>query len=172
MRQYDRHNCEHASAPILMKYALALIGEGGADTMSRFSDAEIAYLQSQRLGRLATIDAKGNLHVVPVGFRYHPDHDTIDIGGIDIVPSKKYRDALGHGRVAFVVDDVLPPWKPRFVEVRGSVEAVPEGGKAIMEHFGPEILRITPTQIVSMGIDDDVVRPREGRVQYHSRKVS
>jgi pyridoxamine 5'-phosphate oxidase family protein len=139
--------------------------------MSKFSDAEIAYLQSQRLGRLATVNEKGDLHVVPVGFRYNAEHDTIDIGGINIVPSKKYREAIRHGRVAFVVDDVLPPWKPRFVEVRGAVQSVPEGGKAIMEHFAAEILRITPTHIVSMGIDDDVVQPREGRVQYHSRKV-
>jgi pyridoxamine 5'-phosphate oxidase family protein len=140
--------------------------------MSKFSDAEIAYLQSQRLGRLATVNQKGDLHVVPVGFRYNPEHDTIDIGGINIVPSKKYREALSHGRVAFVVDDVLPPWRPRFIEVRGTIEGISEGGKAIQEHFAPDILRITPTHIVSMGIDDDAVQPREGNVQYHSRKVS
>jgi pyridoxamine 5'-phosphate oxidase family protein len=59
--------------------------------------------------------------VVPVGFRYNPEHDTIDIGGINILPTKWYREALRHGRVAYVVDDVLPPWQPRFVEVRGTV---------------------------------------------------
>jgi pyridoxamine 5'-phosphate oxidase family protein len=86
--------------------------------MSRFTDEELDYLQSQRLGRLATVDAKGDLHVVPVGFRYDPEQDTIDIGGHNFATSKKYRDALRHGRVAFVVDDVQPPWKPRFLEVR------------------------------------------------------
>jgi pyridoxamine 5'-phosphate oxidase family protein len=140
-------------------------------TMSRFTPAEIAYLQSQRLGRLATVNQKGDLHVVPVGFRYNPEQDTIDIGGHNIVPTKKYRDAVRHGRVAFVVDDVLPPWKPRMVEVRGTVQALPEGGKEIMKDFSPEILRITPTHIVSIGIDDDIVQPSQGRVQYHSRKV-
>jgi pyridoxamine 5'-phosphate oxidase family protein len=49
-------------------------------------------LQSQRLGRIATIDAAGELHVVPVGFRYNPQQDTIDIGGHNIVPAKKYRE--------------------------------------------------------------------------------
>jgi hypothetical protein len=34
--------------------------------MARFTPEEIAYLQGQRLGRLATIDTKGDLHVVPV----------------------------------------------------------------------------------------------------------
>ena len=74
--------------------------------------------------------------------------------------------------MAFVVDDVLPPWEPRFVEVRGTVEPFPDGGKAINEGFAPEILRLTPTYIVSMGINDNVVRPGEGTVNYHGRKVT
>ncbi len=139
--------------------------------MSRFTPAEIAYLQSQRLGRLATVNQKGDLHVVPVGFRYNPEQDSIDIGGHNIVPTKKYRDALRHGRVAFVVDDVLPPWQPRMVEVRGTVQGLAEGGKEIMKDFSPEILRITPTYIVSLGLEDEVVQPGQGRVQFHSRKV-
>jgi pyridoxamine 5'-phosphate oxidase family protein len=139
--------------------------------MYRFTAEEIAYLQSQRLGRMATVNEKGDLHVVPVGFRYNPEQDTIDIGGHNIVASRKYREALRHGRIAFVVDDVLPPWKPRFVEVRGTVQAFSEGGKAINEHFVPDMLRLTPTYIVSVGINDDVVRPGEQKVNYHGRKV-
>jgi pyridoxamine 5'-phosphate oxidase family protein len=139
--------------------------------MSRFTQKEIAYLQSQRLARLATIGANGDLHVVPLSFRYNPEFDTIDIGGHNFVNSKKYRDALRYGRVALVVDDVLPPWRPRFVEVRGTVEASGGGGKDIQAGFAPEILRITPTYIVSIGINDDVVMPGEGKVNYHGRKV-
>lgn len=139
--------------------------------MSRFTTEEIEYLQSQRLGRLATVNQKGDLHVVPIGFRYNPEHDSIDLGGMNIVPTKKYREALRHGRVAFVVDDVLPPWKPRFIEIRGTVQAFPEGGKEIVEAFGPDILRLTPTYIVSMGMGDDIVQPAEGKVQYNARKV-
>jgi pyridoxamine 5'-phosphate oxidase family protein len=139
--------------------------------MKRFTSPEITYLQSQRLGRLATINKKGDLHVVPVGYRYNADHDTIDIGGHNIVPTKKYRDALSHGRVAFVVDDVLPPWRPRMIEVRGTVKAISEGGKEILKDFAPDILRITPTYIVSIGINDVVVRPSQGRVNYYGRKV-
>lgn len=140
--------------------------------MSKFTPQEIDYLQSQRLGRMATIDTKGELHVVPVGFRYNPDEDTIDIGGHNIVGTKKYRDALKHGRIAFVVDDVLPPWIPRFVEIRGKVTALSEGGKAINEGFRPEILRLTPTRILSYGINDEVVLPGQGVVRYSSRKVA
>ncbi len=139
--------------------------------MSRFTPAEIEYMHSQHLGRMATVDQKGDLHVVPVGFRYNPEQDTIDIGGHNIVPTKKYRDALRHGRIAFVVDDVLPPWRPRMIEIRGTVQALSEGGKAINENFAPEILRLTPTYIVSFGINDEVVRPGQGQVNYHGRKV-
>lgn len=138
--------------------------------MRRFTSAEVAYLQSQRLGRLATVNEKGDLHVVPVGFRYNPEQETIDIGGLNIVSSKKYREALRHGRVAFVVDDFLAPGKPRYVEVRGTVQAETSGGKEIVEDFPSEILRITPTYIVSMGVND-VVEPRQGKVQYYARKV-
>ena len=133
--------------------------------MNRFTAKEIEYLQSQRLGRMATVNEKGDLHVVPVVFRYNPEHDTIDIGGLNIVASRKYREALRHGRIAFVVDDVLPPWKPRFVEVRGTVQAFSEGGKAIVENFAPDILRLTPTAIVSLGINDDAVRPNSRKVE-------
>ncbi len=139
--------------------------------MSRFTSAEIEYLHSQRLGRLATTNGKGDLHVVPVSFRYNPDFDAIDLGGHDITSTKKYREAIRHGRAAFVVDDVLPPWLPRMIEVRGTVEAVAEGGRAINPNFVPDILRLTPTYIVSLGINDDVVRPRQGEVHYHGRKV-
>lgn len=46
-------------------------------------------------------------------FRYNPHEDSIDIGGHNLVQTKKYRDAVRHGRVAFVVDDVLPSGKTR-----------------------------------------------------------
>ena len=133
--------------------------------MSNFTPAEIEYFNSQRLGRLATVNKAGDPHVVPVGFRYNPELDTIDIGGHNIVPTKKYREAVQHGRVAFVVDDVLPPWKPRGIEVRGRVQALPEGGKEIMKDFSPEIIRIYPTHIVSWGIDSDAFHPSSRKVK-------
>lgn len=139
--------------------------------MSRFTPEEIAYLQSQRLGRLATVGKNGEPHVVPVGFRYNPEHESIDIGGLNMGSTKKYRDAINYGRVAFVVDDVLPPWRPRMLEVRGTVEGLPEGGKEIIEHFSSEILRITPTHILSFGLASEPVEPAQGKVDFTSRKV-
>ncbi len=87
--------------------------------MSAFTPAEIEYLQGQQLGRLATANASGEPHVVPTSFRYNAELDTIDSGGHNLGKSKKFRDAARTGRAAFVVDDVLPPWQARGVEVRG-----------------------------------------------------
>ena len=105
--------------------------------MSHFTGAEIEYMHSQRLGRLATVNAAGEPHVVPVSFRHNAELDVIDIGGHGISKSKKFRDILQNANVAFVVDDVLPPWQPRFLEIRGRAEQVFEGG----ESFGQVLTR-------------------------------
>ncbi len=128
-------------------------------TMTAFTTDEIAYLNSQRLGRLATLSPDGSPHVVPVTFRYNPDEDAIDIGGHDFAKRKKYRDVRRDGRVSFVVDDVLPPWQPRAIEVRGYAEVLEVGGKAIMAEFDDPIFRIRPSRIVSWGLDGQSFGP-------------
>ncbi len=122
--------------------------------MAVFTDLEVAYLATQKLGRLATVSKDGSPHVVPVTFRYNPDEDTIDIGGHNFAKRKKYRDAQRDGRVAFVVDDVLPPWSPRMIEIRGRADVLASGGKTINADFDDEMFRIHPTRILSFGIDD------------------
>jgi pyridoxamine 5'-phosphate oxidase family protein len=49
--------------------------------MATFSHKEFAYLKRQRLARLATADATGAPHVVPVGFRLSDDADAMEVGG-------------------------------------------------------------------------------------------
>jgi pyridoxamine 5'-phosphate oxidase family protein len=123
--------------------------------MSVFSEKEIEYFGEQRLGRLATVDVEGRPHVVPVAFRYNAELETLDIGGRNFAQSKKFRDVEKTGKAAFVVDDVLPPWRARGVEVRGRAEVHSEGGKEIMENFADEVIRIFPQRIVGWGIDFD-----------------
>lgn len=127
--------------------------------MSLFTEKEIAYLASQRLGRLATLSASGAPHVVPVGFRYNAELDTIDIGGHNLSKSRKFRDLARDGRVAFVVDDVMPPWQPRGIEVRGRAEAIKSGGSQGGGNFVEELIRIKPTRIVGWGLDTDAYQP-------------
>ena len=136
--------------------------------MSVFTDKELEYIRSQRLGRLATIRPDGMLQNAPVGFHYNAELDVIDIGGRAMSRSKKFRNIVQNPNVAFVIDDVLPPWQPRFVEIRGTAEPVSSGGKAL---FGANyeaddaLIRITPGQIISYGLEE------EGAGWANNRKV-
>lgn len=111
-----------------------------------FTETELEYLGTQRLGRLATIQPDGTVQNNPVGFRYNPDTATIDIGGFNMAASRKYRNVEGGGRVAFVVDDLasVDPWRVRGVEIRGRAEAV--AGER-------PIIRIHPDRILAWGIE-------------------
>ncbi len=122
--------------------------------MSAFTPVEIAYLQSQRLGRIATAGPDCQPHVVPVGFRYNAQFDTIDVGGHDFAKRKKYRDVQRNPRVAIVIDDLasIDPWRPRMIEVRGEAEILATGGENVGPGFDPEMFRIRPQRIISIGI--------------------
>lgn len=117
-------------------------------TLSKFTEAELQYLQSQRIGRLATVNQRGAPQVAAVGFRYNPELDTIDIGGYDMDNTQKFRNVARNELVSLLVDDVLPPWKTRSLEIRGRAEALPDGGQLIADNLNPAIIRITPTRIV------------------------
>src|SRR5919112_724901 len=117
--------------------------------MSVFQDEEIDYLDSQLLGRLATGGPDGQPHVVPVGFRYNAELDTIDIGGHDFARRKKYQDVQRNPRVAFLVDDMesVNPWRPRGIEVRGEAEVLPSGGEALGPGFAPILSPLGPRRL-------------------------
>jgi pyridoxamine 5'-phosphate oxidase family protein len=124
--------------------------------MSVFTPDEVAYLKSQRLGRLATAGRDGQPHVMPVAFRYNEEEESIDIGGRGgFAQRKKYRDVLENSRVAFVVDDVpsINPWTVRGIEIRGRAEVVATGGSALGPGFDPEMFRIRAVRIVTWGLD-------------------
>lgn len=121
--------------------------------MSVFSTQELAYLSERRLGRLATVDPEGRPHVVPLGWSYNPDFDTVDVGGRALARTKKFAYVASNPKVALVVDDVLPPWRPRCVMVRGDAEAVEAATDADGDALGA-IIRIHPTQVISWGLDE------------------
>ena len=122
--------------------------EGPAIGPARFDERELAYLLvERRLGRLATAAADGRPHVVPVGWSYNAGLGTIDVTGHGFAATRKFRNVRANPHAAFVVDDVLPPWRPRCVTVRGDAEAV-EASAA-----GPALIRLRPRSIVSWGLD-------------------
>ena len=126
-----------------------------------FTQAEIDYLAGQRLGRLATAQPNGTLQNNPVGFTYNADTRTIDIRGLNMAKSQKYRNVLHDGRVAFVVDDVysVDPWRVRCLEIRGTAEQARADSSA--GDWDNAIIRITPRRIISFGIDEPDVEAHQ-----------
>lgn len=115
--------------------------------MTTFSEAEVAFLTSEKLlGRLATIDRDGRPHVVPVGWSYDPERQAIEVSGRNFAATKKYRNVQNNPLVAFIVDDVLPPWRPRCVMVQGTAEPI----AASPGHEAK--IRIVPENVVSWGL--------------------
>src|SRR5438874_2170848 len=123
--------------------------------MAELTVAQIEYLASQRLGRIATAGVNGKPHVVPTSFRYNADLGTIDVGGLHVATTKKFRDVQANGWAAIVVDDLvsIDPWTPRMLEIRGRAEAIETGGAHIGPGFGEAFIRIYPEKINSFGID-------------------
>ena len=80
-----------------------------------FTEAERAYLKSQLLGRLATVDASGAPQNSPVGVFLDEKTGDIVIGGGAMGASRKFRSVRVNGRVALVVDDLVSrdPWRVR-----------------------------------------------------------
>jgi pyridoxamine 5'-phosphate oxidase family protein len=125
-----------------------------ADAPGKLTADVVSYLQSQRLGRLATVDRAGAPQNNPVGFRYNAELGTIDIGGRSMGASRKFRNVEGNPKVAFVVDDVdtTEGWHPRFVEIRGRAEALRDQ-TPYAQGMSPELIRVYPDRVISYGID-------------------
>ena len=123
--------------------------------MVEFTRAQIEYLSTQRLGRIATAGADGKPHVVPTSFRHNPDLDTIDIGGLHVATTKKFRDVSANPWAAIVVDDLvsIDPWTPRMLEIRGRAGAIEVGGAELGPGFGDAFIRLYPERINSFGIE-------------------
>jgi pyridoxamine 5'-phosphate oxidase family protein len=127
--------------------------------MSAFTQSELEYLgerRPERLGRIATVGKDGTPHVVPVGWRLNLELDAIEVGGMNLPGTKKFRDVRRSGRASIVIDDLetIDPWKPRGIEIRGRAEAV-EGER-------PRI-RIHPERIVSWGLESERLNERHAR---------
>lgn len=122
--------------------------------MTSFTQPELDYLASQRLGRLATVDRRSAPQNNPVGFSV-ADDGTVVIGGWNLAQSRKFRNLAGNDRVSLVVDDLasVDPWRVRGVEIRGRAEAVTDVEPA-RANMSREQIRIHPGRIISWGLDE------------------
>jgi PPOX class probable F420-dependent enzyme len=120
------------------------------------SDQQIAFLASQRVGRLATSDARGNPHVVPVCFAVEGAtlYITIDEKPkrASVRPLKRLRNMMENPSVAFVADRYDEDWQQlAWVMLRGRVDILTDG----TEHDRAQVLlRERYAQYRNMQLDD------------------
>jgi pyridoxamine 5'-phosphate oxidase family protein len=117
-----------------------------------FSPEERAWLASQRLGRLATVSPTGVVGNAPVTYFLRAD-DTIDIGGMRMGETKKFRNVQAGSRVAFVVDivDTTEGWHPIYLEIRGAAEALADVAPPA-DGFSRQVIRIHPDWVKSFNL--------------------
>lgn len=98
-----------------------------------FTPSELEFLQSQRIGRLATVGPSGWPHVVPVMFALD------DSGALEFdVDGVKLRNLSNEPRAAMTIDAMGPK---RGVAVQGRAELI-----------SPERARLTPARKFSWGL--------------------
>jgi len=98
-----------------------------------FTAAELDFLRSQRIGRLATVGPSGWPHVVPVMYTMNDD------GSLDFdVDGVKLRNLSREARAAMVVDAMGPR---RGVAMQGRVELI-----------APERARLEPVRKFAWGL--------------------
>ena len=97
------------------------------------SEAERAYLASERIGRLATVGPTGFPHVMPVRYTV-TDEGALEFDADGI----KLRNLTAEPRVAFVVDSMGPR---RGVAIQGTASVI-----------GPERARLEPQRAYSWGL--------------------
>jgi pyridoxamine 5'-phosphate oxidase family protein len=120
------------------------------------TEAERAYLQSQPLARLATVDASGAPQNNPVGAFLDEETGDIIIGGHAMGASRKFRNVQRNSQVALVVDDLVSrdPWTVRGLEIRGAAVALEDVDPPV-PFMSREVIRITPLWVTSWGVDPE-----------------
>ena len=131
-----------------------------------FTEQEIAYLQSQGLGRLATVGADGQPDVVPVAVEF--DGTFLWVGGSpEVTGTWKFRNvAAGNPRVSLVIDDMqsLDPFNARGIRIYGHAEQPFERVGMV----GPGIfMRITPAVSWSWNLEGEPA----GETWYQMRRT-
>lgn len=137
-----------------------------------FEPQERRYLETARIGRLATADAEGRPHAVPVCFALVDDQvvTPIDEKPQDVPPEalRRSRNIRDNPRVALVVDHYTEEWSQLgWVQIRGTathlepgetthadaVTALQRKYQQYAAHALEErpIIRVTPGSVLSWG---------------------
>lgn len=127
--------------------------------MIRFTDEQLAFIQAQRVGRLATADREGQPHVIPVCYACdgRSVYIALDAKPKRVAPQKlrRVRNLLENPRIALVVDRYSDDWSVlAYVLIRGSAELLVGGGEQL---HAVALLRDRYVQYQTMPIQDQPV---------------
>jgi pyridoxamine 5'-phosphate oxidase family protein len=131
-----------------------------------FTEEETAYLRSQSLARLATINEDGHPDVVPLAFEYDGTHFWVGGVGEQVLRTRKFRNiTAGRRQVSLVIDDLVSstPFIARAIRVYGTADDPVERVGLV----GPGIYsRITPTKAWAWNMAGDPA----GETWYEPRR--
>ncbi len=127
-----------------------------------FTDAEKAYLQGQRLARIATVSSDLQPDVAPVVLKF--EEGRFYVGGFDLQRTRKYKNVLRNARVSLVVDDLVAvePWTPRGIRIHGQADIVPSPEEG-------ELIRITVDVKWSWGVNQPAIKDGKDIVDKATR---
>ena len=137
--------------------------------MAVFTNSELEFVTDHRVARLATADADGMPHVVPVCYA---TNERRIYTAIDSKPKrftgkhlKRVRNVISNPYVSLVIDDYCEDWsKLKYVLIKGSAEFLEAGSERSTAETllrkkyhqygdyldpGSPIISITPTKIIS-----------------------
>jgi pyridoxamine 5'-phosphate oxidase family protein len=108
--------------------------------MSAYTEAERAYIASQRVARIATASTTGAPDVAAV--RFQLVGDAIDIGGRANPATIKWRNVVRNGRASVTIDDIASedPWVVRGIKITGRAETVEREGTTGRILVHPEVV--------------------------------
>lgn len=124
---------------------------------------QVAFVVAQRVGRLATADAAGNPHVVPVCFALSDAslYITIDEKPKSGAPLKRLRNLMQNPSAAFVADRYNEDWTQLgWVMLRGRAEILADGpehdtAQALLRERYPQYraMRLEDLPVIALRID-------------------
>lgn len=152
-----------------------MVGPAGGGSRAELTPQQIAFLRAQRVAHLATVDAWGSPHVLPVCFAYwegriYTPVDEKPKRG-DPASLRRVRNVLSHPAVCLVVDHYEEDWSHlAWLQVRGTAELATDEGEraqaiaALRERYSQyrtmdlesrPLIRITPRQVVGWAASGD-----------------
>ena len=136
-----------------------------------FVTAELDFLRSQPLARVATVSPDGQPDVVPVAFEFDGTYFWIGGSGETVLDTRKFRNVgAGNPKVALVVDDLasFDPFIARSIRVYGRADGPIERVGMV----GPGVyMRITPTVSWSWNIVGESAGRPVGDTWYEATRT-